>query len=139
MPPSVVSQVRFGVVLGGDPGWCDGDTLSEPMQRLGAVARVPQLLSAMGQSADAVLADFHIQPGAMHGDLVVPFRLMFELFSRCEAATGREDFGLMLGDMAQMSDFGQVGEVTRIAPTLGRALSTFVSHQMAMSQGFATY
>jgi AraC-like DNA-binding protein len=57
----------------------------------------------------------------------------------CAIATGAGQFGLLLGLKARTQHLGVIGEMLRNAPTLGRAVRSFVEHHHRYARGGAPY
>jgi AraC-like DNA-binding protein len=108
-------------------------------QRVGALAALPALVSELGGNAEDVFAGSGMAASELQADHFIPLALFVELLERAVTATGRPDFALQLGFRQTPLSLGPVGRLMTLAPTLGEALSDFVSFQINNSRGAAVY
>lgn len=111
----------------------------EPMQRVGPLAEIPNLLCELGASADEVLGIVGLNSAALEQDKYIRFRDAIQLLDACERATSRSDFGLLLGLRSDHRCFGLVGEIMECQATLGEALADYLRVQVGFSQGAVAY
>lgn len=88
---------------------------------------------------DEVFAGSGLAPQELVADRYISMALFVALLERAAAATRRPDFALQLGLRQSPSSLGPVGRLMTLAPTLGEALSDFVSFQISNSRGAAVY
>lgn len=110
-----------------------GRRLPPRYARVGPLVVIPALLSGFGVSSASVLQTVGLDGDAFsHPDNALPFEVVCRLVAACAAATGREDFGLLIGASASPSDLGLVGFLMKQAPDAGTALDDlvrFLHHQ----------
>lgn len=97
--------------------------------RLGPILRFPQVISAAGGNADAVLQQAGIDP-ALFAD--PESRISAEALGRlCQLAvssTGCAHIGLLLGTQFRLSDLGDLGFLMRHSPSVGDACRSLTLH-----------
>lgn len=113
--------------------------MSEPMQRVGPLAGIPDLLQEFGIEINQVLSGMDIRREDLFADNRIPFRFALDLLNRSAKASSCDHFGALLGTRFKFSAFGSVGEVLKCASTLGEAVEDFVSFQIGFSQGLCWY
>ena len=69
----------------------------------------------------------------------LPFPVISDLFLNCIAATGREDFPLMVGASARIRHWGIMGKLLSTAPDLHSALVEFVANHPRYARGAGAY
>jgi AraC-like DNA-binding protein len=108
-------------------------------QRVGVLAGLPALVSELGGSTEQVFAGSGLAASELRPDRYISMSLFVELLQRAVTTTGRSDFALQLGLRQTPLSLGPVGKLMTLAPTLGEALSDFVSFQISNSRGAAVY
>ena len=112
---------------------------NQVLQRVGLLAALPALVAEMGGQPEEVFAGTGMAPAELRADGYIPLVLFVELLERAVTVTGRADFALQLGLRQTASSLGPVGRLMSLAPTLGEALSDFVSFQINNSRAAAVY
>jgi AraC-like DNA-binding protein len=114
-------------------------TQDPAQQRLGPLAALPRLVAELGADPAAFLAGTGLAPSDLRPDLFVSLPLFDLLLERAAEVTGRSDIGLQLGMRQSFRALGPIGRLMSHAPTLGDALTDFVTFQIANSRGAAAY
>ena len=112
---------------------------SEPMQRVGPLAGIPELLRDFKIEIDEVLHGLEIRREDLFADNRIPFRSALDLLDRCVKASGCDHFGVRLGARFKFAGFGLVGEALGCASTLGEAVEDYIGLQGGLSQGLCWY
>jgi AraC-like DNA-binding protein len=112
--------------------------LRHPVQRIGPMARLPALLRDYGVSLSEVLDDLPVEEADLQPDAFLPIRLISEILNRSSARTGAP-IGLLLGKSQNHLALGALGQLMSLSDTLGSAISTFVSFQIAHSTAAAAH
>jgi AraC-like DNA-binding protein len=108
-------------------------------QRATLVAHLPLLLEEFGVPLDKALSGTGIAASDLVPDAFLPYAAVLALLDRAAALSGREDFGVVLGQRLSLAALGPAGEVLQQAGTLGEALSDYVQFQIWNSTGAAAY
>jgi len=108
-------------------------------QRLGPLAALPELVAELGADPAAFLAGTELAPSDLRPDLVVSLSLFDLLLERAAEVTGRSDIALQLGLRQSFRALGLIGRLMSHAPTLGDALTDFVTFQITNSRGASAY
>ena len=108
-------------------------------QRLGPLAALPELVAELGADPAAFLAGTELAPSDLRPDLVVSLSLFDLLLERAAEVTGRSDIALQLGLRQSFRALGPIGRLMSHAPTLGDALTDFVTFQITNSRGASAY
>jgi AraC-like DNA-binding protein len=110
------------------------------VQRCGIFQELPLLLREFGAEPEPILfrngfglEDF-VDP-----DRPLPFARLVRLLDDCARTTGAGQFGLVLGLKAQTKHLGIIGDMLRNAPSLGRAIRSFVENHHRYVRGGAPY
>lgn len=112
----------------------------EGQHRVGILVGVPGLLRDLGVTPDPVIAGAGIDPPLLDDtEASVSFVRAGALLRACAEATGRPEFGLLLGQRAGLAEFGLVGRLMRSASTLGEALLDFTTNQHRYTRGAAVF
>lgn len=112
----------------------------ESRHRVGVVAELPALLRRFGLEPASVAAKAGLEPSLLDDpENRIPFHALGLLLDICASATGRPDFGLLLGAQGGTKSLGVVGQLMRNAPTLGQALFDICSNQQRYISGAVTY
>ena len=99
------------------------------MLRISAVWHLPELLQELGVDLHEVLAAAHVQPGIFGDpDNPITYPELQRLFLACEERSGRDDFGLLIGQRSRLAEMGLAGEAARCRGDLGEGLACFVEH-----------
>jgi AraC-like DNA-binding protein len=111
-----------------------------PLQRVGVLVEIPALLAALGVDPEPVLASLgHHRPELLDMERWLPFPVISDLFLRCVAATGREDFPLLVGGAARIRHWGIMGQLLSAAPDFRSALMEFVANHPRYARGAGAY
>jgi AraC-like DNA-binding protein len=111
-----------------------------PLQRVGVLVEIPRILKEMNVEPEPILATLGIHRAALSDtDAWLPFPVISELLLKCVAATGREDFSLVLGAEARLRHWGIMGKLLSAAADLRSALVEFVANHPRYSRGASTY
>jgi AraC-like DNA-binding protein len=110
-----------------------------PLQRVAGLAGAPDLLRELGADPVEACAGLSIGLGELHPDAMIPFAEAMQLLANCERASGRDDFGAMLGARCDHLSLGPIGQLMQVAPTLGDAIRDYVRVQIGLSRGAAVY
>lgn len=117
----------------------DKIAMAEPLQRVGPLAGIPELLQEFQVETEEVLDGLEIRREDLIVDNRIPFRSAMHLLDRCAKACRCDHFGVLLGLRFRLAAFGAIGEAIGCAATLGEALEDFVSVQASFSQGLCWY
>ncbi len=109
------------------------------MQRAASLVPLPGLLRDLGVRPGDVLAGTGVSDDALRPDAFIPYAVYLAILDRAALATGRDDFGVLLGRRQTLAALGPLGRLMRHATTLGEALSDFASLQIGNSTGGTVY
>lgn len=109
-----------------------------PVQRIGPMALLPALLEEHGVSLADILDGLPVTEADLRPDAFLPIRLISEILNRSASHTGRP-IGLLLGKGQNHTVLGVLGQLMCLCETLGAAISTFVSFQIANSTAAAAH
>jgi AraC-like DNA-binding protein len=109
------------------------------IQRAGVAAEIPGLLRDLGVPAEAVFGGTGIDPSLLTPDARIPLDTLIALVERAARVSAVPDFGLRLGLRFRMEFHGPIGALMVSAPTLGVAMTDFVTWQRGYSSGAITY
>ncbi len=117
------------------------DTIAfESRHRVGVVAELPGLLRRFGLAPEPVVARAGLEPSLFDDpENRISFHALGLLLDICASATGRPDFGLLLGTQGGTKSLGVVGRLMRNAATLGQALFDLCTNQPRYISGAVTY
>ncbi len=108
--------------------------------RIGPLRPMVGLLLELGHDPSATFAAAGLDAGAFDdAERRVPFRVIVDLVRSAALATGREDFGLLVGERFQFDDFGLLGQLMWRAPTVGEALQDLNRFIHLQDRGSVTY
>ena len=111
-----------------------------PLQRvIGPLSAIPARLRQLGVEPSEVFSGLQIAEADLVPGNLVPYSEVVALLARAAEATGRQTFGLELGEGHDHLALGVLGQLMANAPTLGAALQDYVSMQMALSRAAASY
>lgn len=112
----------------------------ESRHRVGVVAELPSLLLSLGLEPAPVLAQAGLEPIQLDDpENRISFHALGQLLDACASATGRPDFGLLLGAQGGTKSLGVIGRLMRNAPTLGRAIFDLCGNQQRYISGAVAY
>jgi AraC-like DNA-binding protein len=115
-PPS--RRVRLGHALA---------SARSGIARVALFRRVPELLDAMGEDADAILASIGLARADFEdAENQMPYFQLEQLLVECGRRTGCDHFGLLLCEQSRLDDLGLPGRVARCANTVGEGLDALV-------------
>jgi AraC-like DNA-binding protein len=97
--------------------------------RISAVWHLPALLRELGVDLEDTLAAAHLQPGIFdEPDNPITYPELQRLLLACEERSGRDDFGLLIGQRSRLAEMGLAGEAARCCSDVGEGLACFVEH-----------
>jgi AraC-like DNA-binding protein len=108
-------------------------------QRVGPLADLPALVTELGADPSFLFEGTGLTASDLRADHFIPFSLFTQLLDIAASTTGRPDISLLLGLRQAPESIGPIGRLMSYAPTLGDALTDFVSFQIANSRGAASY
>jgi AraC-like DNA-binding protein len=110
------------------------------VQRVGPLVALPRLLAEHGVDPDPILAEAGVNAHTLASpDNVAPFLSLTRSLAFAARATGRPDFGLLVGQSFRLAEFGVLGQIMAASATVGEALRAFTLYQRLYSQGAAAY
>jgi AraC-like DNA-binding protein len=116
------------------------DSSDNDSQRVGAVSAIPALLRQFGVGPPAILNQVGLRRDALDQPQGrIPFAAMCRLYRESAQATGAPHFGLLAGQLWQLSDMGLAGELTLNSPTVGDALRNLARFHRLNSRGGAVF
>jgi AraC-like DNA-binding protein len=111
-----------------------------PLQRVGVLVEIPRILQEMNVDPEPLLASLGSHRAALSDmDGWLPFPVISDLVLKCLAATGREDFPLVLGASARIRHWGIMGKLLSAAADLRSALVEFVANHPRYARGAGAY
>lgn len=111
-----------------------------PLQRVGVLVEIPRILKDMNVDPEPLLTVLGPHREALSDmDGWLPFPVISELILQCVAATGREDFPLVLGASARIHHWGIMGKLLSAAADLRSALVEFVANHPRYARGAGAY
>ncbi len=111
-----------------------------PLQRVGVLVEIPRILREMNIDPEPLLASLGSHHAALSDmDGWLPFPVISDLILSCIAATGREDFPLVVGASARIRHWGVMGKLLSAAPDLRSALLEFVANHPRYARGAGAY
>lgn len=112
----------------------------ESRHRVGVVAELPGLLRRFGLEPASVVAQAGLELSLLDDpENRISFHALGLLLDICASATGRPDFGLLVGTRGGLKSVGVVGQLMRNAPTLGQALFDICANQQRYISGAVAY
>lgn len=101
---------------------------------------IPGLLRAHGHDPAPVLARCGLAPDAFdQPERRVPYRLAGAVFEQAALTSGREDFGLLVGQRFEIGHFGLLGRLLWRAATVGEALNDLYRYFHLQDRGGVAY
>lgn len=115
-------------------------SVAHTSQRIGPMHRLPDLLEELGVDARSLLARCGLTTEQLRcPDSFLPSQTLVSLMEKCACATGLDDFGIRLGLLGSVSDFGMLGQFMRHAPTLRQAIDDLAGNHFRHARGSAIY
>lgn len=110
-----------------------------PLQRVGPLACLPEVLGDLGASVEAAFAGSGISPDVLQPDARLPYPALIGLLEKAALVAGCPHLGLLVGARNDHRALGPVGEMMACAPTLGDAFRDYVGVQIGYSRGAVVY
>ncbi len=108
--------------------------------RLAPLRSIAGLMREMGHDAAQTLAECGLEASALdEPGRSVPFHVAAALVQRAAWATGRKDFGLLIGQRFEIDDLGLLGQLIWRAHTVGEALHDLQRFIHLQDRGSVTY
>ena len=105
-------------------------------QRIGALGAVPQLLRQFGVDPPSMLAAAGLDESAFDlAENTIPYAAFGRLLHEGARHSGRDHFGLLVGQAWQLQSLGLLGQLARHAPTVRDALRLGAVYHHLNSQG----
>ncbi len=115
------------------------DLMPQPTQRVGPLARLPSILAGRGLSLAGILDGLDLTESDLRPETFLPIRVISSILDRAALKPGLEEIGLLLASGQNQAVLGPIGQLMMSCETLGDALGTFSSLQMANSTAAAAY
>ena len=97
--------------------------------RISAVWHLPALLRELGVDLGDTLAAARLHPDIFGDpDNPISYVELERLLLECEERSGRDDFGLLIGQRSRLAEMGLAGDAARCSSNVGEALARFVDH-----------
>ena len=104
--------------------------------RVAALLGVSPLLRERGVEPADVLVSVGLDPGTLdEGNNCIPYTKAGELLQRCVEITGCMHFGLLVGQLANVSSLGVLGELMWRSPSVEAALHSLILHMHLQTRG----
>lgn len=104
--------------------------------RVAALLGVTALLHERGVEPADVLASVGLDPGTLDdADNCIPYSTAGRLLQRCVETTGCMHFGLLVGQHANISSLGVLGELMQRSPSVQAALRSLILHLHLQTRG----
>ncbi len=104
--------------------------------RIGPVAAIPDVLKKLGVAPSLPFVRAGVPLAAFRNpENRIAFETLGRLFSECATLTGREHFGLLVGECFDLSGLGAIGYLMRNSPTVGEALRALLLHLYLHDRG----
>jgi len=104
--------------------------------RIGPVAAIPDVLRKLGVTPSLPFVRAGVPLAAFRNpENRIAFEALGRLFSECSTLTGREHFGLLVGECFDLSGLGAIGYLMRNSPTVGEALRALLLHLYLHDRG----
>lgn len=108
--------------------------------RIGPLRSMRDVLQALGHDVATVLRDSGLEADVLDdADRRVPFRTAADLIRRGALCSGREDFGLLVGERFNVDDLGLLGELIGRARRVGAALHDLNRFLHLQDRGSVSY
>lgn len=96
--------------------------------RVNAIWELPRLLEELGVDLQDTLAAVGLEQSVLSDrENRIDYPVFAELLLECERRTGRDDFGLLIGQRTRLADFGLAGQIARCTDSVGAGLDNFIS------------
>lgn len=106
------------------------------IMRVAALLGVAPLLRERSVEPADVLASVGLDPGTLDDvDNCIPYSTGGQLLQRCAEVTGCDHFGLLVGQRANISGLGMLGELMQRSPSVRTALASLISHLHLQTRG----
>ena len=112
---------------------------SQPLQRVGPLARLPAILAAHDVDFAEVMDGLPHAAEDLRPDLQLPISTISIILDRAAEHAGLSEIGLLIAEAQNHKALGPVGQLMMSCETLRSALGTYVSLQMANSTAGAAY
>jgi len=100
-----------------------------PTVRISAAWGLPALATELGFDLGQALQDAGLPPDLFSSrENLVTYAQVEHLLLACEQRSGRDDFGLLLGQRTRLADMGLAGRAAMCAPTAGAGLHRFIEY-----------
>jgi AraC-like DNA-binding protein len=109
----------------------NGDSMPIPagFMRIGGLTILPTLLATLGHDPNLVATRFGMNAELFHDpDTLISIAECNHMIAGCADLTGREHFGLRLGQQVGLSSMGVTGQLARNAKDVGSALRDIVRY-----------
>lgn len=113
-----------------------------PDLRIAPLLPLPGLLAEAGIDAAPLLAAAGVDPvvfASVNGDARVPYRAAARLLHAAAMASGREDFGLLLGQRFRLDALGLLAQLMQHAPSVAEALRGLQRYLLVHDRGAVAY
>jgi len=139
---SSAAQPRANAPSSGSPGPAPSSPREEttPLQRVGVLSEIPRLLREMNVDPDPVLDGLGVDRTLLENiEGRLPFSVVSALLLKGAEATGRSEFGLIVGATGRLDHLGVIGRLLASAPDFGAALMAFVANHPRYVRGASAY
>lgn len=114
--------------------------MEEGRHRVGAMARVPEVLREFGVDPVELLRSIRLPPDVLDDpESPLTFPQVGRLMTACVAATGCEHFGHLFASRCDTTSLALVGALMRNAPTVGDAIMDLCTNHHRYIRGAVTY
>jgi AraC-like DNA-binding protein len=104
--------------------------------RIGPIAAIPDVLRKLAFAPSLPFVRAGVPLAAFRNpENRIAFEALGRLFSECSTLTGREHFGLLVGESFDLSGLGAIGYLMRNSPTVGEALRALLLHLYLHDRG----
>ena len=123
--------------IGPQPGLRPAVTVTgQGVVRVAALLGVVPVLRERGVEPADVLASIGLDPRILDdADNCIPYSTGGQLLQRCAEVTGCDHFGLLVGQRANISTLGMLGELMQRSPSVRAALESLISHLHLQTRG----
>ncbi|MEI8179465.1 AraC family transcriptional regulator ligand-binding domain-containing protein [Aestuariivirga sp.] len=112
---------------------------SQPLQRVGPLARLPAILAAHDVDLAGVMEGLQLAAAGLRPETQLPISTLSAMLDRAAEHAGLGEIGLLIAEAQNHTALGPVGQLMMSCETLGSALGTFVALQIANSTAAAAY
>lgn len=104
--------------------------------RIGPVAAIPRLLKRFGVPPNPPFIRAGVPPAVFRNpESRITIEALGRLLSECATATGRAEFGLLVGECFEPEGLGDIGYLMRNSATVGEALRALLLHLYLHDRG----